>query len=223
MKKMLIALLLILLAVLCACGQIQDMPTTEAPPTTESQDVPTTAPVFDFTELNPEDFPRGEWSINQLIKKYGPLTEDVTCLYFEGYGVVRVDGTCFKGLDIMFAYAFPEMFSFGKQKLEQHVRYPLDETDWDNVLGIKWTTVKNKAARLPRGLKIGKSTKEDVLAAYPAGAETAFFNDGGDGHIYFNYEFPERNDGGSVEYSIDENGILVEVAANWFYGDDLVY
>ena len=46
--------------------------------------------VFDFSILTEDEFPRGEWSVNQLIGKYGePI--DVWADYLEGYDIAFIN------------------------------------------------------------------------------------------------------------------------------------
>jgi len=192
--------------------------------------------LFDFGELSEDGFPRGEWSINQLINRYGsyeniksvriiadndnalpPLTDIVIIdVYFEDV-FVR-----FAGIDTTYFYYYKEVQELVEYYYEED--FPLNEADKNIELEIVQLIIYDAQIEFPRGIKIGQSIKSDILAAYPEGS--AYINKY---DVCFDYDFldgsgslPEWNPHpqahGFVRYEFDDAYILksVEIVWRWY-------
>lgn len=200
--------------------------------------------VFDFAELPGEDFPRGMWTINQLIDKYGPYESIESNRVIDDYDdilppsidvvIIKVS---FTDIYIEFATKDTSFFSFYKE-VQEPVEYPFDEecilsdADKNIELEILELTCYDRSLEFPYGHKIGQSSKTDILAAYPSGsANISQYTDKGTGklynEVYLDYDFRDETGNlpewgpqshGCISYKFDEADILksVYIAWRWF-------
>ena len=188
--------------------------------------------VLDFAVLSEDDFPRGAWTVNQLIDKYGE-PDTIVAEYLAAYRIVsvRID---FTSIYVHFYFKDVAAFSFNSEALEggEGGYYEMNDADKNLELIIAALWVYDKDVTLPYGLKIGESTRNQVLEAYPSGAaysdpETIFY------HYAFKREdgslpelvLPEDRDSergtvGSMYYLFDKNEVLyrVDVVQDVYYG-----
>ena len=263
-----IVYILIPLIVLCGCNSsvsidtdpAPDAPQAEAevPPVPEPEPLengaettdedllysyPTNYAVFDFAELSEDEFPRGTWTVNQLINKYG-TPERVSAYYsskfMDAYRVVSVN-VWFEGFGVYFDYQTPERFSFYNETIENGP-YALSESDQDLELAILDLVFVDTNVSLPYGIKIGQTTKSQVLEAYPAGSadiyQSAGVFDSGEAYSVdqLNYFYGFRDEDGKLPewvpppweprfeigficYSFDESEILTAVLVRWWNFD----
>jgi len=184
--------------------------------------------VFDFAEFPEEYYPRGIWTVNQLIDRYGAY-EEVTANYVSAYERVFVI-VVFMDMSIHFFPREANNFSFYEASLEDG-DYNLSTSDQDLALGILTLWVNDSSLTLPRGLDIERSTKTEVLNAYPKGTSRQYQSEGEAFYIdlvSYDYDFydedeyyPKRDDGmtGSVDYLFEESELLTRVNINWRYFD----
>jgi hypothetical protein len=181
--------------------------------------------VFDFSVLPEEEFPRGVWNVNQLISKYGDPV-DVWAYYLDDYGIAFVRLT-FSKMHVEFCFESAELFSFYKEDLEEG-RYELDENDKNLEIDILSLTFNNESTKLPYGITIGKTTKEQIIAYYP---ENTYYSWEDKEYVidmimyYYNFrdekgELPEYTGlEGGIAYMFDKNKVLNEVTIKWYYFD----
>ena len=168
---------------------------------------------FDLAELAEEDFPRGTWTINQLAVKYG-LPERMEAMYWGGedelYQSVSVNAW-FKGIEVTFRTKDISTFSFAGEKGKPYPLHPpespsvlydlsdFNENDKNIEFEIMETIHYNVDLKFPHNIKIGKSTKNDIFAAYPEGAVqiyqgvTGDFNEKEIDRVYVFYDFLDEN------------------------------
>lgn len=191
--------------------------------------------VFDFAELSEEDFPRGTWTINQLVKKYGAL-ESATAKYWAvlGYQEVIVEAV-FKDIFIQFWPVDVSGFSF-RDKVEEPVRDPvsedfkLNEGDKNIELEIQQSIFYDTNLEFSHGIRIGQSTKAEILSAYPEGTTYPYYGPSGEGDgkitntiwVYYGSRDESGNlpkfqepIGTSISYNLDEAGVLQSVEIVW--------
>ena len=182
--------------------------------------------IYDFAELNDEDFPRGIWTTNQIINKYGVIRElyiHYRREYHVGSLVLQLDQ-----FELLSANEPADIFSFYNEDVVTGY-YPMSENDKEVSFEIEGVTIYDTAAKLPRNLKIGQSTKAQVIAAYPEkdpdssyidqeyGYDSimyvyAFFDE--DGNMY------EGNNSGPLYYFFDKNGVLEHVEVFWWFSGE---
>jgi hypothetical protein len=178
--------------------------------------------VFSFESIAPMDLPRGELSINQIIDKYGPANT-ITGYYLESYGIVYVN-IYYYDMVIYFSPIFADAFSFYDRSLSEDT-YPIEEIDWDITLDVISIRIFDPTTQLPYGLKIGATTREQIIAFY--GEEPAFTFEYD--LIQYNYYDLDKNgnlpDGvdvygtGNISFLFDENDVLDTVIVEWSYYD----
>ena len=200
-------------------------PNEDEPMPDSSLDEPIT---FDFAELPEEEYPRGLWTINQLIDKYGAYKE-LKSFYVQAHRIVNVS-VAFEGIDIFFVNKDATNFSFFYESLESG-DYEMGNSDKDLELEIHGLDILGSEYVFPHGIGIGKSSKSDVLNAYPKGSAYVVTSiTEGDSYnlVIYNYVFYDEDgnkiDGydsrtGSIEYTFDENEVLNEVRIMWWPGD----
>ena len=190
--------------------------------------------VFDFAEFPEDDFPRGEWTVNQLIKKYGE-PEEISAYYFPVYGLVRVD-FIHQDIRVIFFPEYVDQFSFYDKILlkgdapfsDDERSFDLNECDRNLSLGIMDTWFFSEGIEFPYGLKIGSSIMRDVLEAYPSDTAYIFRNRSEDYYydmVSYFYAFHDENGdlpefpSGSVDYFFDKDEMLYRVDVSWTPGD----
>jgi hypothetical protein len=192
--------------------------------------------VFDFAEFPEKDFPRGQWTLNQLINKYG--TPDEVYAHYQpvfsaGYvymtfihNNIRVY-SCAESAD-QFSFK-EEVFSQSDSELYKEKKYfNLNENDKNFKFEVMSIELFTNAIKYPNNIEIGISTKQDVLDAYPSG--TAYLYESWGEDYYFNriiYDYNFRSENGElldwsfgrVEYNFDKSEILNSITVCWFSGD----
>jgi len=192
--------------------------------------------LFDFTELPEDDFPRGLWTINQLVDKFGPHEHIEASRFISFYDIndnvnppltdVVFINVTFKDVYVGFIPKDTSCFSFFYREIynEMHEsREPdfdekcvLNESDKNIELEILKLTFYDKDLVFPYGIKIGQSTTADILAAYPEGSADIYkVRDKENDYFYssvgFYYDFP------------DESGGLPEFDPPWHGGINYVF
>ena len=183
--------------------------------------------VFDFTELSEECFPRGKWSVNRLIEKYGE-PKKITANYVSGYEAVYVRIE-FENFRINFAHENVERFSFS-DSVTSDGDYTLNEVDKNLEMEIMAVSSYDPTTELPYNFKIGQSTKKQILESYPSNASyTLNDNSSSIDLVSYFYAFPDKDgnlpewndiNSGRIDYLFDENEVLVQVIVNWWMPDN---
>ena len=132
---------------------------------------PTIPMVFDFAELSGYGFPQGNWSINQLMDKYGTPEIKMESYWNEQwYEAVTIEAI-FQGMTVRFRPLIDSGFSFynvGEPiqniNLEE---FDLTENDKNIETKVFNLTLHKENQGFLYGIKIGQSTKTEVIAAYP--------------------------------------------------------
>ena len=175
--------------------------------------------VFDFAELAGFSYYCDSCTVDSMIEEFGRPTRM--------FGTV--DGIPNTWVEIQYPKTTFELtpagegFSFElEENIGSGVDYPL--TEQDRVLplvGLSMTTT-DSAFPLPRGLKIGTSTREEVLAAYPNGS--AWRDENGDSGDRLEYvyawfsDLPNARSGGDFGepgITYEFRGTLSSVRVNW--------
>ena len=190
---------------------------------------------FDFAALPEDVYPRGKWTVNQMINAYGEPEHVFGFLYDEKVTVVIT----YHDRSISFKLAPASGFAFFGEGLENG-RYELPEADRGIELEISSVEFNNPEGRLPYGIKAGESTKAQVIEAY--GEEPAYHYIGpgevrigeeGEGQkvigeineMFYHYAFADENGNlpmiepgqhdGIFSYLFDEDDILVMANMSW--------
>ena len=180
--------------------------------------------IFDFSVLPEDDFPRGEWTINELIKKYGNPEEMIGTKQWNGGVHVRIH---FATLSVYFVRKPVEYFSF-HEHADESGDYELDESDKDIPLYIVALQMFDPSVQFPNGIKIGLTTKSQVVAAYQEESASQNKMDWIDLLVYKYTFYDEKGvlptdiderDVGEITFIFDENEVLSKVAIGWFYYD----
>ena len=196
--------------------------------------------IFDFDIFSEDIFPRGFMTVNQLIDIYGK-PERTGASNHSGYVMIFVE---YKNMLITFVPEHMSTFSFYDDALkdeyvEEGRSFELNEEDKNIELDIMSVRIISANILLPHGLRVGESTRKQVLDVYPIDAgyqerDEWEMEDGSIAQIdwlFFYYgfrnekgELPVLNarisDGiffGEVMYSFDENEILKFVEITWKY------
>ena len=182
---------------------------------------------FDFAEFSDKDIPRSKWTINELAKKYGVIKEirAVKSPYASGATWIDVEfDDCSVGLSL----ADFSLFSFSGETFIRG-NYTFNEQDKDLEMFIRYVTVRGASTKLSHDFQIGKTTKEQILEAYPESTAFVYVDEKYTSDlISFNYTFQEGdrsfpelyyNKTGSVDYCFDRNGLLDHVNIIYFSSD----
>ena len=175
--------------------------------------------VFDYNEFQKDKLVYGQYSINQLVQRFGaPVKAYGYSAEIFGAGVSME----YPGFTLSM-YALDGTLSFDGAGGGPDEEFPLTAQDKTLPMNIISQQVTDPAFPLSRGLKIGTSTRQDVLAAYPP--------DGGayvdDSVLVYNYiwfdEFDQYKDGNalipSLAYRFGSDGILASVSFGWIVID----
>ena len=181
-----------------------------------------TSDIFDFTALPESLYPRGDWSVNQLAGKYegayGALA-DATGYYYADYGAVWAYARFAKAA-VSFAPDSADAFSFSGEAFEDG-QYPLSSVDKDRKLPIVSIQISSADIKLPHGIKLLQSTKDDVKSVYPVAPYMEYSADEEGYYIDilgWQYAFPGEYPGGDVgtiEYHFDQQGVLDHFIISW--------
>ena len=179
------------------------------------------ATVFDFEELLAADnYPHDEWTVNQLIDKFGE-PEEINGWNFPSYESVRVD-VVYADMQVEFFPAEAGKFSFTDETSEEDSRISLTESDMNLELYIMDIRLFDSGRNLPNGIEILKSTKAQIIAAYGeepfAKTKTGVYDYMG---LSYQYAFSDKPDYiGEITYLFDNNeDILSRVIISWGPGD----
>ena len=142
-----------------------------------------------------------------------------------GYPLVFVDVT-FAGLDFsMWTSDEQALKVFTNASFSSDMKFQLTEKEKEQPLEILGLRVTDKKAELVRGLKIGTSTKSDVLAAYPKGSENIYIS-GDIDEIFYYYDFlsgenkiDDTSSHGNITFDFDKHGVLSFVMISWRFFD----
>jgi len=250
--------------ILAGCAIVPEKATQESsqvevvnPPTTEptsdenssettddlSCSFPINPVIFDFGVFPDDEFPRGYWSVNQLIDNYGipeTISAHYNINYMGGSHIVFVN-VLFEGFGVYFEGEQAERFSFFDESIEDG-SYVLSENDRDLGMEILYLQFIDVNTSFPHGIRIGETIKYQVLEAYPEDSayiyQSAGMSDSGEEYkidmVTFYYGFRDENGNlpewvpppwnprfeiGNVDYLFDENGILISVTVQWRFFD----
>jgi len=172
--------------------------------------------VFDYNEFQKDKLVYGEYSVNQLVQTFG------TPVKIYGY-MADIAGACvsveFPGFALSM-YPLDGTLSFAVEADgSSNKEYPLTDQDKALPMNMIDQTATDPSFPLSRGLKIGTSTHDDVLAAYPSGS----FADDGDSYTIYNYiwfeDYAKFQDGSAlmtgIIYRYDSNGVIANVSFGW--------
>jgi len=179
--------------------------------------------VYDFAVLTEDVFPRGRWTITQLIGKYGN-PDDIRADYLPDYNIVWVT-VWFPGFRVHF---FPsldaEEFSFYRDGLEEE-SYPINENDMDIDLEVLSLVFTDATVLFPYDIRITQNTKVQIVNLYSEDPVYQWKStESNIDLIQYNYAFnydnamaPELYSGwiGHISYLFDKNEILAQVEIAW--------
>ena len=225
---------LVVVVAMCGCSK-EEAPVQRAPqsPTILVSAAPSeegSGMVFDFADFSREYYAQDQWSIDELMEKYGDYRL-LAANYIPEFDImfVRVE------FELLMIYFFPEnaaAFSFYNDSLEAG-DYELGAGDREMKLEVLGLDIYAKGIILPYEIQIGSSTKSEVIKAYPAGAISfSQLVDESDAYadiVSFAYDFNESErpsaefahsgQPGSVMYIFDENEVLNNANIGWYYFD----
>jgi len=125
---------------------------------------------FDLNEIPMEHYPNGEWTVNELEEKYGKADEIVVIIEYDPIICIKLK---YNDMSFSLITAKDGGLSFGKESIENpEYTYSLTNEDKDLKMLIGSVHIYGKEAPLPRGLRLGESTLEQVRAAYPPDSGT---------------------------------------------------
>jgi len=187
------------------------------------QDVPENGfTIFDFTELLAvNDYPYGIWTVNQLIGKYG-VPEDIYAWYDDVLHDAGIK-VCFVNTTINLLPQSVQELSFYKEGLEGG-EYCVNENDKDIELFVYSVHVVGNDNKLPRGITIGESKKEQIIAAYGERPYYEVYDQSCSSYsIRYRYDFleEERREEvkelayGSIIYVFNNKGALIQAMIIW--------
>lgn len=251
MKNLFTVLIISILLCLAGCGQNPTDSTPDGTPSSTPEDNLNTGAaesnvedntsidpgyptIFDFAVLPEDDFPRGMWTVNQLISKYGEPKSVTSDPYF--IITATFDNVQFM-LKSVYGYGAEElnMFSFynevKKAVLEKEsnddeyfesLKFDLNEADKNLDLRVLNLLISDKTKEFPYGIRIGKSTKSQIVSFYPVDSgEYNYENE-----IRYIYGFRDEDGNlpdimkttyGGMSYLFDENEMLQEVSIRWLW------
>ena len=188
------------------------------------------AKVFDFSELLAAyDYPNGIMTVNQLTERFG-TPKKIIGWNLPIHKLLRID-VVFNNMQVEFAAVPTDYFSFDEEASEDGSCVTLTESDKDLNLSVTGIQVFGNEKKLPRGLEIGVSTKEQIIKAY---GEEPYLKTKPDRYDFvtlsYRYAFfkePEEIlkentilDIGEITYFFDGNeDILSKVIISWISGD----
>jgi len=192
--------------------------------------------IFDFAELGNHFYNGDGDTINGIIQKYGTPTKMFGQLDVCGNQWVEIDcpTTTICVMPRGNEKSFPS-FSFATDdnfnRIQTQTDTPAPEflvTSGDKIIPLTVLSVAttNPSSWLPRGLKIGKSTRAQVKAAYPA--DSARSEESGpdlNGVLFYYIWFKDGDqafhDGGveigELYYEFDRSDVLTSLRVNWFF------
>jgi len=189
---------------------------------TEAPTVPVEAPkVYDFAEFNEGDFPRGIWTVNQLADKYG-APKELRIHYAREYPFAEVI-IRFENFEIVSQNILdPQIFSFFSDSAKTG-DYPMTEKDKNVEFEIQDLDVYDPDAKLPNDIKIGQSTKAQIMDVYKEENPYTYIDkETGQNMIAYEYAFGDENSNtfednsvSDVAYLFDENEVLSHVNIRW--------
>ena len=186
---------------------------------------------FDFADFPEAGFPRGLWTIDQLTERYGAGGRAVAD-YLADYGAAFVTAE-FPDLRVYFFPGGAGNFSFYTEGLAAG-DYELSEGDKGLQYEILSLHIYSSLQfKLPYGIEIGTSTRDEILNIYPEGAGFTYRSEEGEDFfdlVSYYYGFSDEGSGfpegysdsglpGNVNYFMDGNGVLSSVNVDWYYFD----
>jgi len=182
--------------------------------------------VFDFVVIE-DEFPRGGWWVDLVINEYG-TPDKIEAEYLPGYEIVFVR-VKYDEISFHFYPESIELFSFAPDVLEGGF-YEMNEADRGLYLEINTLQVRDPSVKLPHGIKIGQSTKAEIISAYGEDPAYDFKNKEYDMNlIFYQYAFFDESGEpledyneymlGSIEYHFDDNDVLNLVVIQWEWFD----
>ena len=195
--------------------------------------------VHDFGVLPEDGYPRGTWTVNRLIGKYGAPDDCLARFGRTFYDYERVSVSIgFPGLTIDFWHTdLVNEFTFYHEGLEAG-EYVLAESDKDIEMEIFLLSITDPNAELPYGIKVRQSSRAEILDAYPEKDPYTYSDwEREEYFIMFNYAFYDEDgkvpddmpyldvpgsrifQSGFIRYFFDESDILIFVEVQWWYSD----
>ena len=175
---------------------------------------------FDFAEWG-DEYPSGEWSFDDLEKKYGKANEISGSIATNEY--IEISGT-WDNIYVLIRIPRNGTMSFdGPDSDPRSSFYPLSVEDMAVKLPVYMLSLWAEDMPLPRGLIIGQSTFEEVVAAYPVEGDELKDDPVVAHNILYKYVYfdrvakkqeIEKADLGYVQYYFPK-GILSAVEINW--------
>ena len=170
--------------------------------------------MFDFGEFTWSEYPSGEWSVDELVKKYGETDSIEGSIGITGHVYIGI--TWWGGVDniqhaVILIAERNGAFSFDTDSSFVNEPYTLTTEDRNIKSQVYQIFLFGEEYLLPRGLKIGQSTFDEIKSAYPVEVYEYGYN------VVYNYVWfdeiaakpeIENADLGYVKYSGDMKGIL---------------
>lgn len=180
--------------------------------------------IFDFAELPENMYPCGDVTINELAAKYGEPQPAATCLRYEAIPFLLV---YFPEMRVHFYVSKTTELSFSV--LGNTLKdCELSEDDKNVEISVNYFQLDGKGIEFLRGITIGKSTKDEVIALYPPDAYYSWVDEKNDIDMieyFYAYrdedgELPDSKyysggDAGNIAYNFDENNVLESIRVQW--------
>ena len=172
---------------------------------------------FDFGELLLEEYPYGEWSVDELEEKYGKADTIRGSIGTEKYILVSLTWT---DLYVLLQNPRGSAISFDVDSSSMQEFYSLSDQDRTIKISVKEVHLYKDSLPLPRGLKIGQSTLEQVKSAYPVDGNELKYNTHTILYSYVDFdeiaakEEIKRADIGYIKYYFGDE-ILSAVEVGW--------
>ena len=166
--------------------------------------------VFEFSSL--DDLPFGTMSINEIAEKYGtPNSASISSE--EGDKVIP--RLSYDNAAIAFSPMDASKFSSTGKTNGGEGEIELKSQDWDLQMEIMNVYIDGSgSAKIPDGLEFGKSTKDDVIAAYGNPGNEL----GGEGgaFTYLIYDHIFSGVDGQITFIFDSSGLLDSIMAKCY-------
>jgi len=179
--------------------------------------------VFDFKEIKEKGYPFGEWTVDELVKKYGEASEIQGSVATKDYLEINVS---WEDMSVLLQTPRNKEMSFDSD--DKLGFQPLTDQDKTIKMPIGYIYIDDNKTRDIRGIVIGESTTEQVEAAYPPGAGDARDAEYGIYTIRYRYaDFDEialatdlsTKDTGGLGFWFDgKEGKLGKILVNWGTG-----
>ena len=175
--------------------------------------------VFDFAELSAYLFYCESCSVDSVVEKFGPPTKAFGQWDEIPNAWIEID---YPMMTIMMGGSVDDVSFYNKGAGDSEL--PLTAKDKSYPAGTLSIETKDPSQPLPRGFKIGESSRTQVASAYPANSALQDSSDADGGGLYYAYVWFDKGADaftgagmfvGGIDYEFNKDGILSSVTVDW--------